>query len=188
MDFAIPRLLAAFALVACTDEPAPVVCLTDVPEPKGELVLEASGWGGVVPLYQDGDEFMMIHADHEPGIVRAWGIGRLTALGEQRLADALAQVDPSMTEPGDCPHVSDPTSEVLHYEGQTIEFLGHCPPLGFAALVAFHHDIRGALGVCPLADYSAEYGEEQDILISIDCESIYSLSQPHPLADSEACL
>jgi hypothetical protein len=191
MNATIRRSLTTAALVlSCADKTADPVCLTNAPEPKGDLVMHTFGWGGEVPFYRDGDEFMMIdHSPLDPGIVHAWGIGRLNEIGQQRLADALAQVDASMTESSsDCPHWSDESVSILHYDGREIEFLSHCPPIGFEALVLFYQDLTSALSVCPLSNYWAETGEEPpDFVVSIDCDSIYSSSRDDDLANSPAC-
>lgn len=106
-----------------------------------ELILRADG------------SYVLLRRRWQGPQIYGWAEGTLTVAGGQRLADALAVVDPSQTEPVpgdyDCTYV-EALPSVIHVDGEVIEYLGQCPPQGAVELAGLYEDLVELLLDCPL--------------------------------------
>ncbi len=176
-------LLAAFgasASAACYtdyDEPPPP-SLADAPGvgDDDELVFEHSLRWWSPPTAQEARLFrrpdgtlLLLRERWDRTAVYAWAEAELSEAGEARLADALAAVDPTLTEPApgdyDCVFV-DSLTAVVHVDGQAFEYLSGCPPEGVAALAELYEDVLVQLLDCP---FDPSWVEGEAAVVQTDC-------------------
>lgn len=83
----------------------------------------------------------------------AWATGELTAAGEQRLAEAEAAFDPSLTEPAagsyECTY-HDTLPAAVYVDAAAYPYASLCPPEGWAALAKLYEELGELLLDCPL--------------------------------------
>jgi hypothetical protein len=124
-----------------------------------------------VRLYSRDDGSWLLLRDRWNGIeVYGWADGLLTSAGEQRLADALAAVDPELTEPAPgeygCTY-RETLPAIVYVDDRAFEYLSLCPPEGLAELATLYEEMVELLLDCPL-DPSWYMGEVP--LEQTDCE------------------
>ncbi|MFO7561325.1 MAG: hypothetical protein R6X02_01675 [Enhygromyxa sp.] len=181
-----PALAAALALfgaaLACTadysEEPPP--SLDEAPSvdaQRDELLFERQlrWWtppsSQRVRLYQRDDGSLFLLRDRWDGTaVYAWAAAELTDAGEQRLADALAAVDPERTEPAPgeyrCTYF-ETLPAIVYFDGEPFEYLSLCPPEGLAELASLYEELVELLLDCPL---EPSWYEGELPLAQTDCE------------------
>jgi len=122
-------------------------------------------------LYRRADGSLLLLRDRWDGTtVYAWGEGTLTAVGEQRLADALAAVDTSKPDPAPGQYActySDTLTAVVYVDGEAFEYLGLCPPEGMIELTAVYEELVELLLDCPL---DPSWYEGEPPLEQSDCD------------------
>lgn len=163
------RLLAALTLacaaLACaadySEEPPP--SLADAPSVDAErdqLVFERQlrWWSPPTAqrarLYQRDDGSLLLLRERWDGTaVYAWAEAELTQAGEQRLADALAAVDPDRSEPApgqyECTYY-ETLPAIVYVDGEPFEYLSLCPPEGLVDLATMYEELVELLLDCPL--------------------------------------
>lgn len=124
-----------------------------------------------VRLYQRDDGSLLLLRDRWSGVATyGWAEAELDAAGDQRLADALAAADPSLTDPAPgnyaCTYAETLTA-VVYLDSQPFEYLSTCPPEGLADLATFYEEVVELMLDCPL-DPSWYDGEVP--LVQTDCQ------------------
>ncbi len=104
-------------------------------------------------LQRDDGSLLLLRDRWDGTAVYAWAEAELTAAGSQRLADALAAVDPSLRDPAPgeygCTY-ADTLPAIVYVDDEAFEYLGLCPPEGMVELVALYEDIVELMLDCPL--------------------------------------
>ena len=176
---------AALTLVSATlacaadysEDPPPSLAESPSVDDRDQLVFERQLRWWSLPtaqrarLYQRDDGSLLLLRERWSGIdVYGWASADLTEAGEQRLADALAAVDPSLTEPAPgeygCTY-RETLPAIVYVDGEAFEYLSLCPPEGLVELATLHEELVELLLDCPL-DPSWYEGELP--LTQTDCE------------------
>jgi hypothetical protein len=122
-------------------------------------------------LYQREDGSLLLLRERWDGTaVYGWASAELTEVGEQRLADAIAAVDPSLTQPAPgeygCTY-RETLPAIVYVDDEAFEYLSLCPPEGLVELATLYEELVELLLDCPL-DPSWYEGELP--LAQTDCE------------------
>lgn len=122
-------------------------------------------------LYQREDGSLLLLRERWNGReVYGWAEGELNDAGAQRLTDALAAVDTSLTQPApgayECTY-RETLPAIVYLDDEPFEYLSLCPPEGLAELATFYEELVELLLDCPL-DPSWYAGELP--LTQTDCE------------------
>jgi hypothetical protein len=101
--------------------------------------------------------------------VYGWAEGELTLAGAVRLSEAEAAVDLDATKPApgdwDCTYV-ETLPATVYVEGEGIEYLSLCPPVGLAELAGLYEHMVEVLLDCPL---DPSWIEGELVLAQTDC-------------------
>jgi hypothetical protein len=177
----VAALMIAWAGPACTADYSeePPASLDDAPSvgDDDQLVFERQlrWWSPPTSqrarLYQREDGSLLLLREHWTGNdVYGWATAELTPAGEQRLADALAAVDPELREPAPgeygCTY-RETLPAIVYVDDEPFEYLSLCPPEGLADLATLYEELVELLLDCPL-DPSWYMGELP--LAQTDCD------------------
>jgi hypothetical protein len=176
--FSWALLLASACVADYSEEPPP--SLDDAPRvdaQRDHLVFERQlrWWSPPASqqarLFQRDDGSLLLLREHWDGTaVYGWTSAELTDAGQQRLADALAAVDPDRTEPAPgeygCTYF-ETLPAIVYVDDQPFEYLSLCPPEGLAELATLYEELVELLLGCPL---EPSWYEGELPLTQTDCE------------------